>query len=807
MSEQQVKNQHSGLIELNPQLNLANGIYQNTDTQIRSPQLSNYLQLTVNDCFSTVTDLSLFSIEIERFLLTDELRAALSPAPVNFLLGFDFENIGHTLDLTQDFGGVSHFLASKVSSIDSIKIDLGQAQLSAKRCAAFNNINTVSEDIRLLSFGTKQYDLIVVSQLEDLGLTKPQQITLIKDLQLALSRTGRLVINVRNTDRLNKWTSPGSELIAYKDLYTDQVSRDFNQREIDQALTNAGFLHWDSYASFSTSRSIQNLLSQKYLSSNPHALNHFNRLGGIANDNLNEYLLFKNMAAERGQVFDLASRFIMVASASATRSHQLFNSDFVHFSGAGRKPQWRATTQCRAGSNEVTKTILHPEFTTTSDLDSTIKLSQQTQAQQFQNGHLLLDDWLSALLSDNPAGEIKALVAEYSQWLGQFEKEESFSARAYDVLPFNIIVEKNHSDDNDDHQRHFKIIDPEWVVGADLSADFILFRALFWFAFENKPLIKELAQQTGISTIGLFVLHYMPSIDSHQQLAEFVQIEEEIQRQIGLNFRNKSIEYALHQTFDGEPIPQRLQPACQLSWSDNAGMVDEHNSVFVSWRASNQEQTLKARVPSVVKGKTTLRIDPIASMGLFTFSSVKLLAQNGSIVWQLHSAEEIEKASQSLNVSLVKNADTCSHFVALNEDPHFLFALSEVKNLSEAATIELKFSLLHNQYYDNALATLSNAVSEQNVTMFRQVGVVDTKLAEIQYLSSKLSNVDQHRQALKASMHQAQLDHAEHAKNLTQALEIQTERMQQLESNPVIRTLLRAKRLTSRIVGKYLHRR
>lgn len=810
MSEQQAKKQDSNLIELNPQLSLADGVYQNTDTQIRSPQLSNYLQLMVNECFGSVSDLSLFSLEIEKRLLTDELRAALSPAPVNFLLGFDFENIGHTLDLSQDFGGVSHFLANKVSSIDSIKIDLGKAQLSTKRCAAFSNINTVSEDISLLSFGDDKYDLIIVSQLEDLGLDKHQQTTLIRNLQLALSRTGRLVINVRNRERLNKWISPGSQLTDYHDLYNNEVSTDFNHYELDAALKGAGFLHWDCYTSFSTSRSIQNLLSKKYLESNAYSLNHFNRLGGLANDKLNEYLLFKNLKAERGQTFDLASRFVMIASASATRSRQLYDSDFIHFSGTGRKPQWRATTQCRAGSNEVTKTRLHPNFVSRSSTSSKIKLKQTTDVQQFKNGTLLLEDWLSALLSNNPASTFKNLVSEYSQWLEEFENDNDFSARAYDVLPFNIIVDKSQpSDDTDgsnDH-RNFHIIDPEWVVDAEFGADFILFRALFWFAFENKSLLKELAEQTGILTIGLFVLHYMESVDSHDQLSKFVQMEEEIQRQIGLNFRNKSIEYALLQTFDGEPLAQRLQPACQVSWSDNAGIVDEHNSVFLPWKASSEEQILNNAAPNIVKGKDTLRIDPIASMGLFTFSSVKLLAQDGSIIWQLASPEEIDEASQGLNVSLVKNADNNPHFVALNEDPHFLFDLSQLKKRQAAEIIEVTFSLLHNQYYDNSLTTLSNAVSQQNVTMFRQVGVVDTKLAEIQTLSSKLANVDQHRQALKASMHQAQQDHAEHAKNLTQALEIQTERMRQLESNVVIRTILRARRLASRLVGRYLHRR
>ena len=123
---------------MNPQLSLASGVYQNTSTQIRESLLSNYIKLAVNDVYHSVADLSLFSIEIEKLLLTDELRAALSPSPANYLLSFNFDSVEHALDLTQDFGGVSHFLADKVSALDSVKVDLGQAKYGV--ISGYNNI-------------------------------------------------------------------------------------------------------------------------------------------------------------------------------------------------------------------------------------------------------------------------------------------------------------------------------------------------------------------------------------------------------------------------------------------------------------------------------------------------------------------------------------------------------------------------------------------------------------------------------------------------------------------------------------------
>ena len=803
MSEQQTNLQpanSSKLLELNSQLNLANGIYQNTSTQIRDSRLSSYIQGAVNDSLDNAQDQSLYSIDIEKLLLTDELRTAFTPAPVNFLLSFDFSNIGHTLDLTQGFGGATHFLADKVSTIDCVRVDSGHARLSAKRCSAFSNISYISEDIAQLKFPKKHYDLIVISQLESLELDKTEQSFLLEELRRSLSTSGRIVISVKNRDRLNKWVSMGQDSIAYKSLYSDETDTYYNEAELNHLITAAGFIHSDVYASFSSSQGIQNIFSKPYLANNPHSLNHFNRLGGFDNNRLNEYLLFKNLLSERNEVFNFASRFLIIAGASAQATQGLCNNDFAHYSGIGRKPQWRATTQSKHGSNQVSKTLIHERYQNVSeDVKLPIQLSQTTAPQTFQPGPLLLDKWLSALLEPEPVSALKTQISQYLTWLRRFEKEPDFCSRAYDALPFNIIV---------DAEGQFNTIDPEWLINTQFDADFVLFRALFWFAFENKALMNALAKQSGAATIGLFVLHFMDNIEHLSELSQYVEMEEVIQRQIGQNFRNKSVEYALLQTFDGEPIIERLQPACQISWSNDAGIVDEHNSVFMLWNASRQEQTLSIQLPALVDEKNILRVDPIASMGIFRFSSIKLLSNDNSSLWALNSTDEIAASAKGLNVSPInreieKGQVSATHFIALNEDPHFLFDLKEVQHLQSASRIEITFALIHNQYYDNALMTLSRAVSAQNSALSQQISVLDTKQADLEYLASKLKNIDQHRQSLQASMHEANQAHEEHAKNLTQALNAQIERNQQLENNPLIKVILRIRRLVSSGLGLF----
>jgi len=65
---------------------------------------------------------------------------------------------------------------------------------------------------------------------------------------------------------------------------------------------------------------------------------------------------------------------------------------------------------------------------------SNIKLSQTTATQEFKNGNLLLDDWLLALLADSPSTRLKELIAEYSLWLSELEKNGGVCIASHGVV-------------------------------------------------------------------------------------------------------------------------------------------------------------------------------------------------------------------------------------------------------------------------------------------------------------------------------------------------------------------------------------
>ncbi len=92
------------------------------------------------------------------------------------------------------------------------------------------------------------------------------------------------------------------------------------------------------------------------------------------------------------------------------------------------------------------------------------------------------------------------------------------------------------------------------------------------------------------------------------------------------------------------------------------------------------------------------------------------------------------------------------------------------------------------------------------MALFRQIGSLESKQAEIEYLNAKLENIDQHRQDLQRGQHEAHQAHEQHAHNLTVALETQTARVAELENNILIRYYFRGKRVAKRVIKKLIGR-
>lgn len=785
------------LLESNAQLELKNGIHQNGGELFRDSTLSNYIQIAVAEVFEKVSDKSLFSLDIEQHTNTDELKSALSLSQFRFLQTFDLSKVDTVLDLSEDFGGVAHFLADSVGSVEAVKLDPDLARLSTLRCANKPNVCHISEDLDLLTFPPNHYDLIIIGQLEALRLTADQQTSLFTRLQASLSEKGVLVVNALNEQRLSKWLNAssaiGSDQLAYADLYRSSTLDEQaplveqSRKRLRDALRSSNFAAIDIHANFSTGKACKALFSENYLMANVNSLNHFYRLGSLGDSNISELLVYKKLVAEKQNLVDYATRFLLIAGQSSQHTRKLYDNDFSHFPGAGRKSHWRTITSRTRSAQTVSKTAAYPEQTADSKL-----VTQNLEPQPFCKGSTLIIEWLQAIL-DCQEDAFKELVNEYQEWLDNFAEQADFTTLAYDLLPFNLLLSPRGA-------RSFEIIDTEWQINTDFSADFVLFRALFWFAFENKSLLKIYAEKNDIYSIGMFIVHYMPSVHQIDELAPFIELEESIQAEINSNFRANAVKNALLQNFSD--TPEYIDAPLEMTavWGDADGKMHEQNTQSANWRKESNRQKVEIALANYQPESPILRIDPMASAGAFELTSISISDSSGSVLWSSETEDQTTELIQT-NGLLSSNGI----FTALNDDPHLLVDLSAVQGIEKAALVCVEISWVWGQHYSATLNSLSQAVSTQNTAMVAQSHRLDQYRADIEYKAQRIDDLLGHRSDLERMVKTAEETVKQKQREINQLnarLHAQIERNDELHGYLLMRPTTRAKRVARRTLDR-----
>jgi len=733
------------LLESNPSLGLKDGIYQNTNEIFRDSTLSNYIQIAVAEVFDEAPDKSLFSLDVERLCNTDELRQALSTSQYRFLQSFDLSKVNTVLDICEDFGGVAHFLADQVAQVEALKVDPSRALLANNRCANKPNVKHVSEDLDKLVFAPGHYDLIIIGELEALGLSKQQLSDLLAKLQAALSPHGTLVMNALNSSRLSKWFDAPSELsensLAFVDLYASAsaandgnaaICKELDRKQLRDLLLANNFSAVDVHANFSKNRDCKNLLSEDYLTASVNGLNHFYRLGSISNSEVNEYLIYQKLVAEKRNLVDFANRYVVIAGAGSKHVRALYDNDFSHFPGTGRKPQWRTITARARAAHNVEKTRVYPS--NTNDLGL---VTQNLSPQPFYKGRALVSDWLNALLT-NDHRRFSWLVDEYAQWLDERANPDMFHQTAYDLLPFNIVLNERGG------ERQFQLIDTEWQLNCGFSADFVLFRALFWFAFENKTLLRAFSKEHDIFSLGMFVVSHMPNVHDIDALTPFIELEERVQAEIDNKFRANAVKHALLQSFDDSGLAAEQDLYLQVAWSNEQGLVDEQNAKVSTWEKRVEEQEVVVSLAAFDQTRSVLRLDPMASSGAFSLSAIDIVDAEGKSLWKLASRDEIVHASLTqTGLKLVGE-----NFIALNQDPYFLFDLGAVAGIKQAARLKATLAWHWGQNYSRTLDSLSQAISTQNSAIIGQSHRLNQNRADIEYKDQRIEDLLEHRRDL-----------------------------------------------------------
>ena len=750
----------NALVNCNPELEENNEILTPKLYLDDSPSLSSYLNIAVPRLLKSDTDLRLFSLELERLLDTPELKFEFGSAIHNPLRVCDFDALTATqsaLDLSQDFGGSAQFLSETFTQVDSIKLNQQRAQLSKLRFPQVSNIAYIAAHPSLLSLPTEHYDFIYVGRLEDLLLSVEETQSFLSALRKSLTKSGVLLVNCKNRDRLSKWLNASSSKLGartpYAELYTNEQRTLFNLSEIESSIERSGFKTINLNSCYSADGAISNLLSSNYLNNSPGALNHFYRIGSIANSRVNEYLMYKAHYLSGSSISSLASRFVVFSDRDGVSAKQIFDKDFCHFPGTSRRSKWRAITSKDTQSQSVTKQAIESKK---ADAKEQELLTQDLSTKPFQPGTILIDEWLSAVIN-NDEKKFLSLLKSYYSWLVELRIKDSeyLPTSAYDLLPFNVICSSNDELVDVSQKTCYLAIDQEWHLNTKFKADFVLFRALFWFAFENRVLLADFSDKWGFQSIDAFVRHYLNKVTAYKDkeqtpiqtvnqdttLEELIDLEETAQREISHTFNSGSIRHSMHQRFADEASLDFENNITQVTWADAANNFDQANTLHLDWTLSNGLQIICSQFENKDPTKSILRIDPIQSPGLFQLTEVALLKDNGDPIWQAKSSQEIIENASLHNLSVVNDGGN-HQFISSNSDPFILIDLTEIGALDELSSIELKLGLIYEPNYQRALGHLQALVDTQAASITRLGNKSHESQADLDLLQAKLSNIE-----------------------------------------------------------------
>jgi len=787
------------ILETNGHLALVDGVYQDKTISIRKPangKLSRSEQVEIAQVLEAVDDSSLFSLELNHALKTPSLVKALSARPYNFLRTFDLKAVGKALDLTQDIGGVADYLSEHVNSIDSIKVNPDAAKFAQRRHAGKNNIITISEDLDKLNFAPGSYDLIVIGDLSKLNLDEAEFARYLALLKSSLSTTGVLVCSVINKNRMSKWYNPedmaGGTDISFRDLYCKPTLGEDQHPELTQVelsdlrktLHGANFAAIDVHATFSADGNCNNLFSADYLSTGLSPINHFYRMGSVTNPQINEYLLFKNIYDNNGRLIDYADKYLILAAANKQQIQQLYDNDFSHFPGDSRRGEWRTITTRARSAPMVEKQRTDSHLRSKSKL-----LTQNLSPQPFRKGRLLVEDWLLAILNDDEE-QFGELIREYSDWLNELYQSDDFQKIAFDLLPFNIIVE------NKGGRRNLLPFDTEWQLNKKFSPRFVLFRALFWFAFENRSLLKHYAQRFNWPTIGVFVVNAMNSVSDinditvMEDLEKFVKLEEKIHHKISNQFLKRAIQHSLIQPLFQVQSEDQQAIKLHAAWSSVDRPAIEHVSSNTHWATSSEPELIKIKLTPFDRSQALLSVSADCTSGAYELFSLKIVDQNNGTIWSAKSAKKINAAA-----TIKRDLNSPKSFAVRSAEPPIKFDLGNVENIDQSHTLIVGISYLASHYSEQLLGVnLKSYLIDHD--MLLRANKLNEYRADTEFQASRIDYLIDFNDELSKSNHE-----------LLERLHGQIVRNEELHGFLLMRPHTRAKRVFTRTLNNIIGRK
>lgn len=557
------------------------GIYHLKTGGQRSINYSDGSEVRLIKIIQSAKDRSSSSMELESSIIDWPTKYHLSNLRTNVIRALNFiKKDSEVLEIGAGCGALTRYLGEQFKSVDAIEGSFQRAFIIKERCKDLNNVKVYCCALQDLIFD-KGYDVVtLIGVLEyapifyypTANTSDDACLEMVKHAMTALKDDGYLIIAIENKFGLKYWSGctedhTGRIFDSIHGYPQGNSVITFSRNEIIRLLQKAGLNYLEFYYPFPDYK-LTNTVLREVHNPNEYYLHNwikvpFEDYSQNRRYYFNEALAIKSLV-KAGMIYDFSNSFLVVGSKTKTPSDNAMEQHWIakRFS-TNRILPFRTVTVLEREDKVHSLVIRKRKLFDVNDIDLPIRLLASDS--KWIPGDLLLYSLCEAIYKEARRENILNVVARYhSELIKRFCLDKSDSEgyplvnpEAIDYVPSNIVSK----------DEGLYGIDHEWVYTRPISADYILFRALFQFGFEQYPYIFRDSYKTGnMDTFILWIISSIyPKYDTRRQ---------------GLN---KSLEEELQSIVSGKPI--RLPPLDEFGIYKDPILQKEAqiNSMLNSW--------------------------------------------------------------------------------------------------------------------------------------------------------------------------------------------------------------------------------
>jgi len=694
-------------------------------------EVENFIKKTV----AQAKDLSSLSQELDREIVDWASEYHLSSVRANLLRGLDLSNISTALELGCGCGAISRYLGELGIEVDAIEGSLRRAETARLRCKELDNISVINQNFNDLRFPGKNYDSVFfIGVLEyakkfcpSAASDRDALLRILDSAQSVLTDQGTVVIAIENRIGLKYLMGAGEDhygvpnigLCKYPEI---DGTRTYDIDEWKEILHESGFNSWQFLFPFPDYKLPYAVLSEHFLKkySNAHSVLYGMRSRDYQRElvsDIDEFLFWK-VFHQTQEITKFSNSYLIVAGNDKAIVDRITPFDFVHFSNPTRKNQFRNITRKGHEQSLVTKDLLFDNN------EITKEIRQLRDADNYRTGQLLAEVWCQDLQIHCVLDKWDNRIKQYYSFLVDYDREHGQDNNIVDVLPTNILI-------ND--QGNFDIIDKEWQLDEQVSPEFVLLRAIYFFLTHNKLLTNKLFQKYRFQNIQIFLLYCLDKLglDPEFHYRNFIDTENRVQDLIHAYRTGEPLEATLVADMDFGNSGTNFSPA--VYWAKDGENFNETKIDTKPLIEGSGPHSLTFTLPARVANASRLRFDPMENQGCFRIFSLTLdiVDKRGSIIkhiFNCNNGTDIVNAARLEGVShhLFSKDEI---FVSRNQDPQFVFKLPNDIEAPQDGSLRFIITIDFIKPLNNTVL-LSEFLNREN----SMLGIIDAKQKEIRQL-------------------------------------------------------------------------